>query len=135
MNSTAYINLLNTKIFPSINQYPRQVRDKMIFMQDSAPSHASGLTRGYLEDCGFVGARYMDWTASSPDLNPIENYWSLLKGKIYEVGKQYYSSNELWNGISDAFSKMDGGVIQTLTKFVDSRVVEVLKNSGNYICH
>lgn len=32
-----------------------------------------------------MGINVMIWPPSSPDLNPIENLWALLKPKIYEI--------------------------------------------------
>ena len=72
------LNLIQDKFMPYVNGMTRQARNKLIFMHDNAPSHASGMAREFLAENGFSGNRLMVWPPSSPDLNPIENYWSCL---------------------------------------------------------
>ena len=45
------------------------------------------------------GENLMVWPPSSPDLNPIENLWSIIKQKIYEGGRQFTSKQQLWEAI------------------------------------
>ncbi len=47
--------------------------------------------------------RLLDWSALSPDLNPMENTWSILSRKIYENGKQYTSVNDLKTAIFNSW--------------------------------
>ncbi len=47
-----------------------------IFQQDLAPVHTAKSTKSWLNDRG-VGV--LDWPANSPDLNLIENIWSIVK--------------------------------------------------------
>ena len=51
----------------------------------------------------------MTWPPSSPDLNPIEYLWALLKQKIYSEGKQYTSQtlNRVWEAVVAAAQKVD----------------------------
>ncbi len=49
-----------------------------IFQQDLAPSHSAKSTKSWLNNHG-VGE--LDWPVNSPDLNPIENLWSIVKKK------------------------------------------------------
>ncbi len=50
-----------------------------IFQQDLAPAHTAKSTKGWLNDHD-VGV--LDWAANSPDLNPIENLWGIVKRKM-----------------------------------------------------
>ncbi len=50
-----------------------------IFQQDLAPAHTARSTKSWLNDHG-VGV--LDWPANSPDLNPIENLWGIVKKKM-----------------------------------------------------
>ena len=82
-------------------------------MQDNAPSHVSKRSLGWLEDWGFSGDQLMQWPANSPDLNPIENLWSILKMKIYETGRQYCSKDDLWKAIEAATNGISTSTIKT----------------------
>ncbi len=51
----------------------------LIFQQDLAPAHTAKSTKSWLNDHG-VGV--LDWPANSPDLNPIEHIWGIVKRKM-----------------------------------------------------
>ena len=93
-------------------------------MQDNAPSHASKYSTAWLACKGLKDERIMTWPPSSPDLNPVENLWALLKREIYSEGKQYTSLNSVWEAVVAAAQKVDRQQIKKRTE-----------KKGGYIGH
>ena len=71
----------------------------------------------------------MVWPAVSPDLNPIENLWSIIKKDLYKEGKQYCTLDELWDEITKVAKCIDKEIIKKLTSSVDERLCNVLNKS------
>ncbi len=52
----------------------------LIFQQDLAPAHRAKATSTWFKDHGIP---VLNWPANSPDLNPIENLWGIVKRKMW----------------------------------------------------
>ena len=102
-------------------------------MQDNEPSHAARYTISFPAKFGFKDEKLMIWPLASPDLNAIENYWSILKRVIYSGGSQYTSKDALWRGTCQTAKSIGDNYVQKLTKSVDGRLVEVLSKTKCYV--
>ena len=132
INSQVYSQFLNDTFIKWYRPQSRTFKRKAIFMHDNAPSHVSSFTHDFLGQKGFEESKIMTWPAQSPDLNPIENLWSIVKMRVYPGTKQYTSKAELWTAIQNVCAALKPQEIKDLTQSMDSRLFKVIQNNGRY---
>ena len=85
-----------------------------------------------LANIGIFGSRLMNWPPATPNLNPIENFWGIIKRNVYAENKQFHSKDDLWRAIVNAAKEIDPNIIKKLTS-VDERLLKVIRLDGDYI--
>ncbi|CAL9698388.1 unnamed protein product [Knipowitschia caucasica] len=136
LNSQTYCQFLEGTFFKQwYRRKPASFKKTMIFMQDNAPSHASKYSTAWLASKGLKEVKIMTWPPCSPDLNPIENLWALIKRDLYREGKQYTSLNSVWEALVVTAQKVDCQQIKKLKDSMDGRLLSVIENKGGYIGH
>ena len=69
------------KLFPAIKKLVK--RDDWIFVQDSAPPIQLTLVQDFLEKTLKRFVKCLEWTPSSPYVNPLDYFfWDLVKTKV-----------------------------------------------------
>ena len=104
-------------------------------MHDNATSHASRYTTVGLIKWGIKDNKLMKWPPYSPDLNPVENLWLIVKEEVYVCRKQHNSREELWNAVNNAANNVSKDIIRNLTSLVDKRLLSLVQKNGGYIKH
>ncbi len=80
VNAAIYQEILENFMLPSADKLYGDA--DFIFQQDLAPAHTAKGTKSWFNDHGVT---VLDWPANSPDLNPIENIWSIVKRKMRDI--------------------------------------------------
>ena len=87
------------------------------FVQDNAPCHAAAATTAWLKD---HGVRVLPWPSVSPDLNPIENLWSMLKSRVEKRIPK--TKEELKRSIEEGWSMIDLTTLKNLATSMANRL-------------
>ena len=107
-----------------------------IYQQDNAPIHKTPEVQRWFESHGIW---VMDWPPHSPDLNPIEHVWNLLKDKVFELYSEladYGRSKIDWTrfrkALQGGWNSLDQDVIDRLIDSMPRRLAAVRKAKGWY---
>lgn len=123
MNSVKYIEILRSRIVPFMETFDGT------FQHDLAPCHNSKLVQTFMRENKIT---VLDWPGNSPDLNPIENLWHILKNRLAKMNcttkeRMITSAIQVWFH--------DDEVKNICAKLVESmprRVEEVISAKGGH---
>ena len=107
-----------------------------IFMQDNAPIHKARTVQQWFRD---MGIELVVWPPYSPDLNPIENLWKLLKAKIIELRPELTVMKDndttqqlLIETAQEAWGLLEDQLLNKLAEGMQKRVDAVKAANGWY---
>ena len=125
VNKEVYLDLLSEHLSDCF-QMCRIPFSTGTFMQDGASCHTAKLIKNWFD---WVGIDYIkDWPGNSPDLNPIENLWSIMKEKLKE--RDTSSVPKLEAAVRDIWENIDISTLQNLALSVHDRFNEVIARQG-----
>ncbi len=80
VNAAIYQDILEHFILPCADKLYGDA--DFVFQHDLAPTHTAKGTKSWFYD---HGVSVLDWPANSPDLNPKENLWGIVKRKMRDT--------------------------------------------------
>ena len=98
-------------------------------MQNNAPAHYSILSKTCFSKNGLEILE--NWPSNSPDINIIENVWSLLKKRVFQ--RHPKNIEELWAFCGEEFERIPLEYIQNLYSSIADRLNKIVQCNGKNI--
>ena len=80
-----------------------------------------------------IGLQTLAWPPQSPDLNPIENIWAIIKQKLYSENSFPSSRKEIIDGVIKYWEEIDGDLLKRLSDSIPKRLREVKRLNGKSV--
>jgi transposase len=126
MDQHLYKQILEEDLYGTIEEYEMDVT-RVIFQHDNDPKHKAKSVQKWLEEQPL---EVLEWPAQSPDLNPIEHLWALLKRRLNQYETPPSGMLELWERTHFQFYKITGDECMRLYDSMPRRIEAVLAAKG-----
>lgn len=101
--------------------------DDFIFQQDNHPVHKSKLIKDYLKNNNI---NLLSWPSNSPDLNPIENLWKLVKDKL---SFETLTKDNFEEKVRESINSIEMEKIYNMISSMHIRIQKVIDSNGDSI--
>jgi transposase len=122
MTAQRYVDTLKSYF---IQNKSKSTIKKMVFQQDNASCHTAKLTRAFFSE---IGLTVLPWPANSPDLNPIENIWSMLKQSVKK--RAVKTKDELVRVVEEEWNRLDMNLVRRTIGSMKNRIEQVISRGG-----
>jgi transposase len=120
------------RIVPLVDGELRLHADReIVFMQDNAPAHRH---RATIEDLAERGVIVINWPPYSPDLNPIESLWNMMKDWIEKhYPNDRYTYSEVRQQVLEAWAAVTQEDLDRLIATMPDRIEKLIEANGMFI--
>jgi len=132
MDSHDYVNhIMDGEMFDFWMESSEKLR-QVVMMEDGVGYHqnAANARRKQLEEDGWIGWGPGSWPSSSPDLNPIENLWHILRSNIRKSKVQPRNEEALTQALLEEWEKLDLELVNKLCLSMPKRLEAVIAAEG-----
>lgn len=128
-SANSYLEVLEAQVAPDFEMLDDP---GYVFMQDNAPIHTAHRVRDWFIEHGITT---LDWPPYSPDLNPIEHIWWVLKKLLEEhyphlSGKAEQDIEDMQEALKACWELIPKETFDTLLASMPSRVDACIKARG-----
>ena len=117
---------LKARLLPFIKKH--HSNGNYVFWPDLASSHYAEDSLDFMIENGINHVDKPDNPANCPELRPIENFWALIKAKVYEGGWEAENVEQLEQRIRLCMKNFDKSTIQRLVGSINKRLDDVRRH-------
>lgn len=122
MDRFMYRNILQDVMLPYAEW---EMPLKFTYQHDNDPKHTAKIVKQWFRENNMS---VLTWPGQSPDLNPIENLWEIVKTKVRQ--KNITNRDQLFQEIQSVWNSIDDDVISKLIASMPKRCQQVIDNKG-----
>jgi transposase len=123
-DAARYVDILQHNLIQTaLHFYPNE---QWWFQQDNAPQHTSRLANRWFHN---HGVNLLDFSPYSPDLNPIENLWGILKARV--ESRLARTTDEVERVLKEEWEALDKELLASLAHSMPMRCAAVVANHGH----
>lgn len=126
IDSTHYLDILDQNLWPVTLKHFKD--GDFMFQQDNASVHTAHVITEYFRKEGISS---LHWPAKSPDLNPIENLWYILKHEIMKKVGEIETITDLKNVIRSCWESISPAYVKKLYLSMPRRLRAVQISKGH----
>jgi transposase len=128
LNARGYIAILEQDLCGTLLAFGFNL-EEIIFQQDNAAVHTAKIVREWLGKQPFC---VLEWPAQSPDLNPIEHIWALLKRRLNSYSSPPSGIIQLWARVQEVCNSISLEECRGLYASMPDRIAAVLAAKGRW---
>jgi transposase len=127
MDSTQYIEIITENLLPYMKMVKDDLGFDMVFMQDNAPCHKSKVCNEFSDKKQIS---LLPWPPQSPDLNPIENLWHIVKHRRQKKYGIPLTKDDLIEQVFDIWDNLEPELIEKLCNSAPRRLQACIEANG-----
>jgi hypothetical protein len=126
-NQHTYCEMLKNHFIDEFKAAKEEFGIDFQFMQDNAPCHKTRKVDDFLRTNGIPT---LEWPPQSPEINPIENIWNIIKARRNKRFEMPTNREELIDPIFTIWDELEIEVVESCIENMERRLNEVIRMKG-----
>jgi transposase len=114
-------------LLPSVSEFFGEGNLDWFLQEDNDPKHRSRIAKNWKAEKGI---KELPWPSMSPDQNPIENVWHVMKLNLKK--KKIHTVNGLKGELTKEWNRLPSEFAAKLVDSMKRRIMALIESNGDY---
>ena len=127
LNADLLCKIYKDTLLPSAQKMFGEEKQHWLLQEDNDPKHKSKAAQKWRDE---FKVEKVNWPSYSPDQNPIENVWALMKSQVAQM--KIFTLKGLKMAIQSKWSNFSVELAQRLVASIPHRIEQLIQQEGDY---